>query len=283
MVLAARIALIATCALTACGRSAGAPAAAAPATRPPGDPTSVLFAAGPARYRLEVVSHTVQELMGNSQELDFTQSLLLSTTLAAAAGEVTLALTVDSFTVLGNVPGLDPSALAGAQGRTFSARFSPEGRGLGVTIPDSASPLMGQIGRTFRDFLPRLPSAPLIAGHTWVDTTTDTQALPGGSGQTSTRSVRQSRIVGWEDRGGVRAVHLAVTGTYEITGTGESQGQPLEITGTGQAAGDRWVSASGQYLGGTSRDSTNLTVNVINVGITVPIRQVQTTTITRLP
>ncbi len=275
--------LLATCALAACGGSAGTPAASTPAPRPAGDPAAVRYAAGAARYRFEVANHTVQEVMGNSQELQFTQSLLLSTTLGEAAGELALAITVDSLTVQGTVPGLDPSALAVAQGRTFTARFRPDGKGLGVTNPDSTNAVMVQVARAFREFLPRLPSAPLVAGYTWVDTVTDTQALPGGAGQTSTRSVRQSRVVGWEDRDGMRAVHLTVSGTFEITGTGETQGQPLEITGTGQATGDRWVSAAGQYLGGASRDSTNLTVNVLNVGITVPIRQVQNVTVTRLP
>ena len=39
----------------------------------------------------------------------------------------------------------------------------------------------------------------------------------------------------------------------------------------------------GVYLGATQTDSTNITVNVLSVGITVPVRQTQRTTVTRLP
>jgi len=276
--------LLASCAIVGCGGTAGTSSAPTPRPAgPPPDPTSVQFATGPARFRLDASTNTVQEVMGNSQELAFTQSLLLSTTLAEAGAELALGITVDSLTVDGNVPGLDPAMLASARGQTVSARFTPTGTRLGVMMADSTNPVLMQLGRTFRDFLPRLPSAPIAAGLAWVDTTTDTQSLPGGAGQTTTRAVRQYRIVGWEDRDSVRALHIAVTGTYEVTGTGETQGQPLEITGTGQAIADRWISRSGQYLGGTSHDSTNLTVSVLNMGMEIPIRQVQTTTVTRLP
>jgi hypothetical protein len=81
----------------------------------------------------------------------------------------------------------------------------------------------------------------------------------------------------------VRALHIAISGVFEISGTGEAQGQPIGITGNGQAVAERWVSATGHYLGGTTRDSTNLTVNVISVGVTVPVRQIQLATVTRLP
>jgi hypothetical protein len=278
------LALVASCALVGCSRTTGTSTAATPRPAgPPPDPTSVRFAAGPARFRLEASTNTVQEVMGNSQEIAFTQSLLLSTALAETGTELALGITVDSLSVQGTVPGLDPATLSSARGQVINARFTPLGVRLGVTMPDSTNPVMMQLGRTFRDFLPRLPSAPIAAGVSWVDTTTDTQSLPGGAGQTSTRSVRQYTVVGWEVRDSVRALHISVTGNYEVNGTGEAQGQPLEISGTGQATGDRWVSRTGQYLGGTSRDSTNLTVNVLNMGMSIPIRQVQTMTVTRLP
>lgn len=270
-------------ALAACGGRAAAPAPSTATPRPPADPTTVRYAAGPARFRLESTNHTVQEVMGTAQDFTVTQSALLSTVLAEAAGELTVAVTVDSLTVQGTVPGLDVDALAAARGQVFRARFTPQGRGLGVTVPDTTSAVMLQVGRGFRDFLPRLPSAPIAAGLTWTDTISDAQAMPGGAGSMTTRSIRQNRIVGWEDRDGTRALHIAIAGSFEVSGTGEAQGQPIEIAGSGQATADRWVSAAGQYLGGITRDSTNLTVNVINAGITVPVRQVQTATLTRLP
>ncbi len=276
-------ALLACLAVAACGGRGAAPSASAPAVRPPSEPTTLRYVAGPARYRLEIISQTAQEVMGASQQFDLTQSLLMSTVLADTAGTVALAVTVDSLAVQGSVPGLDVDALSAARGQVFRARFSHRGQGLGVTVPDTTSAVMVQVGRAFRDFLPRLPDAPIAAGLTWTDTVSDNQSMPGGGGQMTTRSIRQNRVVGWEDREGVRALHIAITGAYDIAGTGEAQGQPIELTGSGQATAERWVSAAGHYLGGTSTDSTNLTVNVINAGITVPVRQVQRSTVTRLP
>jgi hypothetical protein len=276
-------ALVASLALAACGGRTTVPAASTAVSQPPADPTTLRYVAGSARYRLETVNQTAQEVMGSSQEFQLTQTFLLSTALAEAAGELTVAITVDSVTVLGTVPGLDANALEAARGQLFRARFTPLGHGLGVVVPDSTSPVMLQVGRGLRDFLPRMPAAPITAGLTWTDTVSDAQTMPGGGGRMTTRSIRQNRIIGWEDRDGTRALHIAISGAFEIAGTGEAQGQPVEITGSGQATADRWVSATGQYLGGTTRDSTNLTVNVTRAGITVPVRQVQTTIVTRLP
>lgn len=100
----------------------------------------------------------------------------------------------------------------------------------------------------------------------------------------ATRSIRNNRVVGWETRDGVRALHLAVNGTFSITGSGTVQGgTAVEMSGNGTATSDRWVSAAGVLLTSTGVDSTNLTVNVPSVGMSIPIRQTQRTTITRLP
>jgi len=267
----------------ACGGRASAPATApAPVTTAPAaaaEPSTLRYAAGPGRYRVESNVRITREMMGNTQDQDANTTMLVSTTLNEESGQLLLSATVDSIAVTGSPEAA--SALSAARGRSFRARFSP----LGRPVRDSAAQgdvIEMQIGRSIREFLAVLPAS-LSAGTTWTDTVTEEQPIPDINGRISTRSIRQNRLVGWETRDGVRALHIATTGTYTITGSGDAGGQALELNGTGNATAERWVSAAGVYLGATASDSSNLTVTVTSVGMTIPIRQVQRTTVTRLP
>ena len=267
--------------VVACGGHTASTSAPTPATRraPPADPV-VRYVAGTSRYRVESTSRFAQEVMGNSQEVTLGQLMLFTAALAPDSGNIALTATVESLTVSGGAPGIDASMLNAAVGQAFRSRFTAEGRPVSSSVPDSGNPAIVHVGRLFRDFLPHLPAS-TAAGTTWVDTVRDTQTMAGGAGQTVTQSVREYRVVGWETRDSVRALHISGTGHYTITGTGESQGQPIELTGAGQATSERWISAAGVYLGGTTSDSTDITINVINMGMTVPVHQTQQLIITR--
>jgi hypothetical protein len=270
--------------LTACaGRSAG-PETAAPTTRPSAaaaDPGTIRYTPGSGRYLWESEGRYVQEVMGSTTDMSLTTSMLLSTTIAAEGGNISMALTVDSLNVTGNAPGGAAESLGVVRGQTYHAMFTPTGRPVSMHSPDTANAAIMQIARGLRDFLPLLPETGLVPGAVWVDTVSESHSMPGGGGSLATNAIRTHRLVGWETRDGVRSAHVAISGSYTITGNGEIQGQAIEMAGAGQATGERWISSSGVYLGGSSRDSTNMTVTVINVGITVPIRQVQRTTIAR--
>jgi len=275
---------------TACGGSRSDPAETSPSTTarpatPPAaaaDPSTLRYAAGNGRYKVETNMQVAQDMMGNVQEVSSDMMMILSTTLTEESGNLLLAATLDSVTFTGSMPGLDGSAFNAARGRTFRARFTPAGRPVAGANPDSGDALMTQLSRGVREFLAVLP-ATIAAGGTWTDTVSETAPIPGGSGTLTTRSIRNNRVVGWETRDGARALHLTVQGSYTMSGSGEVQGgTAVEMTGSGTATADRWVSAAGVLLSSTGRDSTNLTVNVPSVGMTIPIRQVQRTTITRL-
>ena len=134
----------------------------------------------------------------------------------------------------------------------------------------------------FREFLAGLPAGTLAEGTSWTDTTTQTQS-PGPGMTAHSQAIRQHRVVGWELHDGVRALRITTTGAYTITGSGEVQGQQMQINGTGVATMDQFVSAAGVYLGGAKADSANLMVNVLTMGMEVPIRQTRRVAVTRLP
>jgi len=266
--------------LIACGGHTASTSAPTPSRHGPPPDVPPRYTASTGHYRLESDSRYAQEVMGNTQEVTLGQSMLFTAALAADSGNIAMSATIDSLTINGQAPGIDASMLNAAVGQTFRARFTSDGRAVSSSLPDSTNPAILQIGRLFREFLPRLPSS-TAPGTTWTDTIRDTQTMARGAGQTVTQAVREYHVVGWETRDSVRALHISGTGRYTITGTGDANGQPIELSGAGQATSERWVSAAGVYLGGTSSDSTDLTVNVINMGMTVPVHQVQRVTITR--
>jgi hypothetical protein len=278
-------AIAAALSVTACaGQRPVAPATPAPARpaqataqAPAAAPATLRYAAGASRYRLEQSTHVTQEVMGQVNEADLTARQVLSTTTADAAGSLALTVTVDSIEVTG--PAGADAGLSAARGQTFRLVLSPSGLVVSLVAPDSTNPLMQQFGAGLREFFPRLPATPIASGQTWADTVTSSRS---GDASVTTRSVRQHRVVGWEDRDGVRALHVETTSAYTVSGSTEAQGQTVELSGGGQSVRDAFVSAAGIFLGSVERDSALVNANVTAMGLNVPIRQSRRATVTRL-
>lgn len=258
---------------------APAPAAAAPsAPTASRDPAGLRYAPWSSRYRIEQSTHIAQEVMGQLNEADLSARQLVSTVATAAAGDLAVAVTIDSIDVSGP-PGAD-AALVAARGQTFRLVMTPFGEVTSSAAGDTTNAALQQVATGLRDFMPRLPSVPIAAGLTWTDTLTVSRS---GEAAIATRSVRQHRVVGWEDRDGARALHITMTSTYTVTGSTEAQGQAVELSGGGQSFRDAYVSAAGFLLGSVDRDSALITANVTALGMTVPIRQTRRSTVTRVP
>ena len=277
------LALAAVLPLAACGGRTPQPASApTPAARPtaPAEPRSLQYGADNGRYRIEAQTHIVQEMMGQTQDRNSTLLLDFTAALTPAAGNVAAAITIDSIAV--DAATEAAGDIQSARGRTYRAVYTPAGRAVSLTSPDTANVVVVQMGETFREFLPALPPAPIAAGMAWTDTVNSTLSPAPGLVMRS-QSVRQHHVVGWEDHGGVRALHISTTGAFTISGEGEQSGQQLQVSGRGSTSLERFISATGVYLGQTGSDSTNLTVSVVSAGIEIPIRQVRHSTVTRLP
>jgi hypothetical protein len=252
--------------------------AAAPAT-----PTPLRFATGTGHYRLESQAHVEQELMGQTQSFDVTTGALMTVAVAEAAGNLGVAITIDSLTLSmpRGVPGPDPTELAATRGATVRIVSSPQGATISLTPPDSANATLQQVAAGFREFLPQLPAGSPDSGTTWSDTASIT--VPSRGMMVTVHTTRQHRVVGWEDRSGTRTLHLAMTATYTLSGSGETQGQEVSLTGSGQRTSEAFVSAAGVYLQGTTSDSSLVNANVVSAGLVVPVRSRSRTSFTRLP
>lgn len=254
-------------------------AVAAPAA--PAEPVALRYAADAGHYRFESQSHIEQEAMGQTTAFDLSTGVLLSVAVADAAGNLGVAITIDSLGITSPVGVPAASDLAAAKGQIVRLVLSPQGQMISLSPPDSASSAVRQVAQGFREFLPMLPPGSTAAGTTWTDTTSMTTPSQGVA--VTVHMTRQHRVVGWEDHAGTRALHLATTTAYTLTGSGESQGQSVELTGGGQRTGDAFVTAAGVYLGGTTSDSSLVNANVVSAGIVVPVRSRTHSSFTRLP
>lgn len=262
---------------------AGTPAARAATATPPGDPTSLRYAAGTGRYRIETQVHTSQEVMGQPQTADVTTLQLVSMSLTPAGEGFTLTATIDSITLtMAGAAAGQAAADAGRamMGKRFTGMMTAAGRVTSLTSPDSATPGVAAAMSGMRDFFPAVPGT-LTAGNTWTDTVTTTQPIEMFT--LTTRAVREHRVAGWEQRDGVRALRITTTSDYTVSGSGDAQGQPLELAGSGRSTSDRYISAAGVYLGAAESDSSNMNVNVVAMGMSIPVLRTQRATIARLP
>ncbi len=258
--------------------SAAAPAAAPAA---PAEPTTLRYAVGAGHYRFESQSHIEQEAMGQTTAFDLSTGVLLSVTVADAAGNLGVAITIDSLAITMPAGAPDASELNAAKGQTVHLVTSPQGQMISLAPPDSATPAVRQVAQGFREFLPPLPPGSMAVGTTWSDSSSLT--TPSQGVEVTMHMARQHRVVGWEDHAGTRALHLTTTTSYTLTGSGETQGQTVELSGSGQRTGDAFVTAAGVYLGSTVSDSSVVNANIVSAGLVVPVRSRTHSTFTRLP
>jgi hypothetical protein len=258
------------------------------APRPAGDPTTLRYATGTGRYRLEALQRTAQEVMGQRTELEMTSVVLLSFAASAEGENLAVVLGVDSIAVTGTtgLPGAGAAEVAAARGRAFRLLLTPGGGFISISLQppsaDSLSPLLQQLFAGLRDLLPGLPEGPIQPGAAWTDTVTVTP--PGAPGvSVSVRSVREHRVVGWEDPDGGRALHLATRSTSSVAGSGEQQGQAVELEGSGVSSVDAFVSAAGRLLSQVQTDTTRINVTVVSMGLVVPVTQNARRTLSLVP
>ncbi len=277
--------LAATLAATACAGRSAPPSTPAPvaATRPAAAPQPLRYAPGTGHYRFESQSHVEQDMMGQISSADLSTGVAMTVAMRDTAGNLGVAITIDSLAVTlpAGLPAPDSAALAAARGSTVRLVTSRAGEPISLAAPESASATVQQIASGFREFLPILPPGRPDSGTTWTDsssTTLNSQGIP-----LTVHTLRQHRVVGWEDHAGTRALHLTTTASYTVSGSGETQGQQIDLSGGGQRSGDAYVSADGVYLGATLNDSSLVNASVVAAGMVLPVRSRTRITFTRLP
>ena len=260
------------------------PPAVTPAPAPLTTSGAVRF--GPGALRYAVHQHVRMEHdridMPPLSQLGWTTFVATTVTGPAEAAGYPTIFTVDSIRPDSGVS-LPPWINVGlARGLRFVGHLAPTGEFIGGRASDSlaAENLAMLVGR-FQNFYPRIPATGVNVGDLWTDTLT---LVERASGRSSTRrTVRRVHAAAWEDTPTGRVLRLDVSEQYELDERGSGGGQPFEAKGSGVSASVERVGAGGRYLGAYAKDSSNLTITLTAQGLTIPRRQVTTTTVTVLP
>ncbi|HET9386272.1 MAG TPA: hypothetical protein VFO67_14080 [Gemmatimonadales bacterium] len=259
--------------------------AAPPPPAPPPPPATQTVRLGPSalRYVMHQVIHIEQELPTGPQVLDYGLRVFFAVTISGPADSSGYPTTITIDSVAPDSGTTIPMGvnLSVAKGLSFRGRLSPRGDFRDPVPSDSAAALaVSPIVGSFRNFFPRLPAGGATLGATWSDTTTDQQAAVG---TITVTSVNRSRAAVWEDRNATRALRVEVTSDFTIHGRGQQMGQSFEVNGSGARSGADYVAIDGRFLGGESRDSTNMTIVLPMQSMTIPRKQASRTTVTVLP
>lgn len=238
------------------------------------------YAPASAKYRVSDETKVVQTVMGNTQEISTSSNQFLTLQLGGAAPAFDFKVTLDSLQI-SNSMGMPTPPTTELNGANVSAKLSPDGR---ITDPKalmtSGKELDGSIAQGLRQFLPVLrPGAK--PGDTWVDSINLTGRQNGLD--VTTTGARNYRYAGDTTIAGTRAARITAEATSKLSGKGVQQGQELTLEGTVKSTSLWLVSASGQFLGGTSTASGDLEITVAAMGMVIPMSQSVSSKVDRLP
>ena len=279
----------------ASGGSRGTAGTAAPTPQPPAAasaqpparvprPDVVRYGPSAMRYLIHQRVHVEQTFGGQQQAQDLGARIFVAATIvgpADSAGYPTT-FTVDSVVADSGTPPAVALNVTRTRHIVYNGRVDKRGEFHQGAMSDSvAAQSLVQLLGHFREFLPRIPAQGATLGAQWTDTLTGMQR---GAGAAVTRkAVVHSTAAAWEDRGGIRSLRLDIGGAYTVAGAGDNGGQPFELGGSGTASGVAYIAVDGRFLGGESRDSSNVTVTLPVQGLTIPVLQVSRATVTVQP
>ncbi|HET7601214.1 MAG TPA: hypothetical protein VFK09_13030 [Gemmatimonadales bacterium] len=233
--------------MSALGAGAGAGALA-----PTAAPTT-------SRYR---VDQTVEQVVdasamgGGEQRQRFTVSTFLTLTLADTAGGKTVHAVVDSMRGDSTTP-VPPAVLDSARGVALHGFVMSGGR-LADVKPLTPTALEPQLTGVVRQLFPPVRPGAKV-GDGWADTTESSS--PGGGGTMSVRRVTTYKATGSETRAGVKALRIETEFTASVNGTQETPSGTATVQGTGTGKESFYLGPDGRYLGGTSSQTSKLTIS----------------------
>lgn len=254
--------------LTFVACSSGTPSVDTPMVPAPDPDLPFSYADGEASYLHSSVQHIEQEISGQVMTSTSSLKIYLTARIDGFDASRTVTFTIDT------IPEAEGPGYTTSEGRRFNGIevegvFSRDGRISDLRIGQEPSPIQSRISVLLTQFFPIIPEGGATAGARWIDTTSyDTD---DGSTRISTTAVTTHRAGAWlEDGSGLPVTWQT---DYTFTGEGLQLGQAFTLEGTGHRVGEHLLSIDGAFLRTTSTDSSEATVQLTSMGITVPIHQ----------
>ena len=235
------------------------------------------------RYKLEIRAETTVDLsaMGapvQVQTANLSAWMLLR--LNDSAGGRSLYVKVDSLNFEGNAP-VTKESLDSVRGAEVRGFVNASNKLTNLSATPSNSVLLGQIQGMVNSFFHKV-KAGAGAGDSWVDTTTVRDETGGNN--TTVVLVTNYTSAGVQTQAGVAAVKLTTKTSSTVTGTMQSAATgTMEVHGGGTGTGTLLVTPDGRILGGSSTSNIDQKVTLSMAPAPIPVKTVQTVTVTLLP
>lgn len=238
------------------------------------------YPASSAQYRFTSSAKAAQTAMGQTNNVESSNTRLLTITLERSAPDtITMTIVLDSISIVGAM-GMVPPGVDKLPGTRFVAKVAPWGAMYTVTGPGEAeSPLAAQLTPELGRMLPVI-KAPLAAGAAWVDTLKD---MPKQMGMELERVIISSfRVVGDSMVDGERAWKVQRETSTSAKGSGSPQGQPITVEATGAGTGTLLFAHSGLLLGGLNEDQTTGKIVATTSGMEFGVVTTTTTRVVKI-
>jgi len=260
-----------------CGGSPGSRTAAAP---PAPTPERLVYRPFATQYVAASHGRVEQEFSGQAIVSEFSLRYYVSAEAVDFGDGMTVALTVDSVPVAAG-GGLLAAEAEAAAGTRFTGVLRPKGVIDGFTGGDSATALVRQLASGLERIFPQFPDGGVVPGQAWSDTLETVS--PGAGFDIRIRVLTDHQAMAWTQYAQARALHILSVARYTLSGRGLQGGSEISIEGSGVQHSDRYVSADGRYLGGTSADTSRSTALVLAMGSSIPVTQLRFDTLAVVP
>jgi hypothetical protein len=237
-------------------------------------------AATTVRYKIEQTSSQEVDATaagGPKQTLNTHLFAYVSVTLTDTTGGRTVHLVVDSMrSDTGSV--IPQPLLDSLKGSAFHGLVGANGK-MGQLKPMQDGSANSPIAGLVNGFFPRVKPG-MKTGDAWTDTSEVNNAVPNG--QLTKRTVTNYKAGANEPRDGAKATRIDAAFSSSLAGSQETPGGTATIEGTGSGTATQYVGADGRYLGGTTNETSQLSVSGAFAPAPIPVNIKQTTTVTVL-
>ena len=226
------------------------------------------YAPGTMKYRVSSATSGSQTTPGGTASFDIGVEERITLTVMRHAKDTVMAmLTLDSISIKSPGPQPDLSKLVGAK---FVSLVSPTGKFYTSKAPEGLDPQLAPIVDAVGKFLPSFRGN-LAPGVTWSDTISGKVAQMGMDVERT--NVSTYKVDGDTTIGGQKAFRVLRNAAVKGVGAGSMQGTPVTMEMSATSAGSFFITASGTYLGGSTKDDALTKIMVVQQNMEITIKQ----------
>lgn len=236
------------------------------------------YAPGSATYRVTQTTKTVQEMMGQKQEIEGSGQQIVSVKLTRSARD-TISMNVVLDSISATTMGMSPN-LTHLVGLTVAAKVSPVGAFYSVRASDDkggaeAEPIRHAMGNMLPKLRPTMPK-----GASWTDTTSGT--MNQGGVEIERKIVSTYTVEGDTTIGGQPSWKIHRADSTTMSGSGNTPNGAVTMEGTSKGSGQLFVTSKGVFLGGEGTEEAQLRFVMAANGMELNFQQNATTKIEKI-